>query len=112
MKMYVRYEGREWVFPSFQDFLVMYRMKFIGPDDLVRRETGERWLRAGDLPELRSVHLYDRNGRRRAVTLAFWLMLGVFALAVMAQLFFLRPASHGAFDAPGAAPTAAAPVRR
>jgi hypothetical protein len=100
MKVFVRHEGRELVFPSFQDFQSMYRLKFVSPDDLVRRETSGRWLRAGDLPELRSLHLYDRGGRRRAVTQAFWLMLGLFALGVMAQLFLLRPAPRPAVVRP------------
>ena len=107
MKVFVRHDGRELVFPSFQDFQAMYRMRFVAPDDLVRRETSERWLRAGDLPELRSLHLYDRGGRRRAVTAAFWLMLGLFAVAVLAQLFFLRPAPR-----PQAAPRSQVPAMR
>jgi hypothetical protein len=106
MKMFVRHAGGELVVPSFQEFQALYRMQFISPDDLVRRETGERWLRAGDLPELRSLHLYDRGGRRRAVTLALWLMLGAFALAVMAQLFLLKPAPTFASPPQKSAPRA------
>ena len=86
MKFYVRHEGQELMFPSFKDFQSMYRMKFIGEDDLVRRESSERWVRVGDLPELRSIHLYDRN--QRSFTQIMWLMVGAAAVLVLLQLFF------------------------
>ncbi len=87
MKIYVRHGDGELMCPSFRDFQNLYRLKFVAPDDLVRRENSTRWMRAGDLPELRSMHLYDRSGRLRTLTYLLWAMVGVFALAVVVQLF-------------------------
>lgn len=95
MKVYVRHGGGELMFPSFKDFQSMYRLKFIAPDDLVRRETSDRWVPAKDLPELRALHLYDRPAAGRWVGTAFWLMLGLVALAVALQMVWVlasRPA--------------------
>ena len=89
MRVYVRHGERELMFPSFKEFQAMYRLKFIAPDDLVRRETSERWLRAGDLPELRGVVEAGRIGRQ--FTLAMWLMVGLFALVIIIRLFMLAP---------------------
>ncbi len=91
MKFYVRQGDRELMFPSFRDFQSLYRQGFVRPDDLVRRENGVRWARARDLPELRSVHLYDRSAPHRALATALWLMLGLFAAAVTLQLFLSMP---------------------
>jgi hypothetical protein len=87
MKVYVRHGDGELMFPSFKEFQAMYRLKFIAPDDLVRRETSERWLRAGDLPELRGVVEAGRMGRQ--FTLLMWLLVGFFALVILFQLFTL-----------------------
>lgn len=86
MKIYVRHADGELVFPSFRDFQNMYRLRFVSPDDLVRRETSQRWMRAGDLPELRTLHLYDRSPRARKIQAALWLMVGLLAVGVMVQL--------------------------
>jgi hypothetical protein len=86
MKVYVRHADGELMFPSFKDFQNMYRLKFVAPDDLVRRENSNRWVKASDLPELRAMHLYDRSGRERAVSVAMWLMLGAFAIVILIQL--------------------------
>lgn len=85
MKIYVQHAGGELVFPSFMDFQQMYRLKFVSPDDLVRRETSDRWIRAGDLPELRAMHLYEPSAKARHVTTAMWLLIGLMAVAVMLQ---------------------------
>lgn len=86
MKIYVRSEGGELEFPSFKDFQNMYRLNFISPDDMVRRETSDRWMRAGDLPELRSMMLYDRPSKRaRRITTAVWLIVGLIAVGVTLQ---------------------------
>ena len=91
MKFYVRHDGRELMFPSFKDFQSMYRLKFVGPDDLVRRESSERWVRVGDMPELRLTHS-QTYGLGLRFTQFMWLIVGVFALLILVQLFFrLRP---------------------
>lgn len=92
MKITVRHEGRDLEFPSFRDFAAMYQAHFVGPDDLVRREGSERWVKAGEMPELRALYLYETNRRRtgRLFTFGLYLMLGLFALAILLQLFILR----------------------
>jgi len=104
MKFYVQHGGKELVFPSFRDFQSMYRLKFVGPDDLVRRENSERWVRAGDLPELRTIHLYERQGGTWSLHLFLLILLGSVAFGVMGQFFFSKSAP--VFDSP--APKAAA----
>jgi hypothetical protein len=89
MKVYVRHDDGELMFPSFKDFQNMYRLKFVAPDDLVRRENSDRWVKARDLPELRAMHLYDRSGQQRAISTAMWLMLGVFAIVILVQLILV-----------------------
>jgi hypothetical protein len=91
MKFYVQHAGGELMFPSFKDFQSMYRMQFISPSDLVRRENSDRWIKAGDMPELRLIHS-ERHGAGRKFTQAMWLMVGLSALLILFQLFFrLKP---------------------
>jgi hypothetical protein len=90
MKVYVRHGGGELMFPSFKDFQTMYRLKFVAPDDLVRRETSERWVRAGDLPELRN--LRNAEATSRAVTTTVWLTVAGLAFALLIRLFLMSPA--------------------
>jgi hypothetical protein len=91
MKFYVRHADNELMFPSFKDFQTMYRLKFVGPDDMVRRENSDRWTRVGDLPELRLTHSQTYGAGLR-FTQGTWLLVGVFALFILFQLFFrLKP---------------------
>lgn len=90
MKIYVRHGDGELMFPSFREFLSMYNAKFIAPDDLVRREFSDRWIRAGDMPELRAMHLYQRQDNRR-----FMRLVMILFLLVIAGIFALRIASLG-----------------
>ena len=85
MKVYVRHEGNELMFPSFKELQVMYRLKFIAPEDLVRKEFSDRWTPAGDLPELRRAQASEKMGR--AFALMMWLMLATLAVGVLGQLF-------------------------
>lgn len=89
MKVYVRHGQDEMMFPSFKDFQSMYRLKFIAPDDLCRREFSDRWIPVKDLPELRSVHLYDRDGGKPWIRAAIWALAGLMALLVLVRLMML-----------------------
>lgn len=109
MKIFVRHGDGELMFPSFRDFQTMYRLKFVGPDDLVRRENSDRWIPARNLPELRAIHLYDRDGTRPWIKAALWLMLAAFAVAVLLQLV-LAPRGR-TFDDPPSAPKTGAKLR-
>jgi hypothetical protein len=102
MKVYVRHGEGELMFPSFRDFADMYRLKFVAPDDLVRRETSSRWVRAADLPELRVLEL-GRRGRSRDLRR----MLVVVALLSIAAAVVVRLSTLP----PGPAPAATRPVR-
>jgi hypothetical protein len=94
MKFYVKHADGELMFPSFKDFQSMYRLKFIAPTDMVRRENSERWMKAADLPELRLTHS-QTHGQGRRFTQAIWLLLGVAVLVVMFQMFMrLKPITH------------------
>lgn len=89
MKFYVRHDGGELMFPSFKDFESMYRMKLVGPDDTVRRENSERWVRVGDLPELRLAAGAARELKtRRFVVQLTWAVVGVLSLIMLLQFFF------------------------
>ena len=90
MKIYVRHAGGELMFPSFKDLQAMYKLKFVAPDDLVRRENSERWIRAADLPELRFAQQNDKAGRQ--FTMAMYLMVLGLAAALLFRFFFLSPA--------------------
>lgn len=85
MKIYVRHGDGELMFPSFRDFQAMYRLKFVAPDDLVRRETSDRWVRAADLPELRAMRLYERDDTRR-----FGRLVAVLFLLLLACVLVMR----------------------
>jgi hypothetical protein len=85
MKVYVRHGEGELMFPSFKEFMSMYRLKFVAPDDLVRRENSDRWVRAGDMPELRGIR--DNQRMERHVSAAVWLAVGFFAFALIIKLF-------------------------
>ena len=93
MRFHVRHAEQELTLPSFADLASLYRVQFISDDDMVRREGSERWMRVGDLPELRALHLYDRSSTRRAFNVVLWLLLGAFAVAVTVQLFLSRRAA-------------------
>ena len=94
MRFHVRHDGNELTLPSFADLANLYRVQFLTDDDLVRRESSDRWIRVGDLPELRALHLYDNSGARRAFSVVLWLLLGAFAIAVTVQLFLSRSAGR------------------
>lgn len=85
MKIYVRHDDNELMFPSFREFVSMYRIRFISPDDLVRREFSDRWIRAGDMPELRAMHVYHQQDNRK-----FRRLLVILFLFFVALIFAYR----------------------
>lgn len=74
------------MFPSFREFLSMYNMKFISADDLVRREFSDRWVRAGDMPELRAMHIYKKQDIRKFNRLTLLLFLALVALVFVVRI--------------------------
>lgn len=85
MKVFVRHGDDELMIPSFKEFLTLYRIKFVTPDDFIRRENSDRWVRVGDMPELRGVK--DSQRMERHVSAAVWLAVGFFAFLVLYRLF-------------------------
>lgn len=88
MKVHVkeRADGMELTFPSFAEFQTLWMRKFISDDDLVRREGSTRWIRAGDLPELRTM----KDMARGNVQWGVWLTVGVTAFTLIVALIFQR----------------------
>lgn len=89
MKVYVkeRPDGNELVFSTFAEFQVLWRQRFIDENDLVRREGSTRWIRAGDLPELRAVRL---NERRANLQWMQWVAIGATLITFVLALLFQR----------------------
>ncbi len=53
MKFHVRNKHGELIVPSYAELRQLYERQFISDDDEVRREGSERWVRAGDMADLR-----------------------------------------------------------
>jgi hypothetical protein len=90
--------GRELTVPSLGDLASLYRQGFLGPDDLVRRETSQRWTRAGDLPGLG-----EARGRRRDLR---WILPVLFAAVALVAAVALLSASRRAANEAASAPAA------
>jgi hypothetical protein len=41
--------------PTYAELRVLYRRQFISDDDEIRRAGSDRWVRAGDMPDLKMV---------------------------------------------------------
>jgi len=52
-KYHVRNEHGELVVGSYAELRTLYLRQFISDDDEVRRDGSERWVKAGQMPELR-----------------------------------------------------------
>ena len=88
MKVYVQHEGGELMFPSFRDFQTMYRLKFVSPDDMVRRESSQRWTRAADLPEIRAL-MAQEAGPLKHLPLLLGGMVVAFVAVILFRMFFI-----------------------
>ncbi len=53
-KYHVRNEHGELVVGSYAELRTLYLRQFISDDDEVRREGTERWVKAGQMPDLRT----------------------------------------------------------
>jgi hypothetical protein len=69
------HQGHQLVVPSLEDLAALHAAGFLCDDDLVRRERGEDWVRAGDLPAL--------NARRERRRDRRWLWSVLFAAALL-----------------------------
>lgn len=53
MKYHVKNEHGELVVPSYRELRSLYKAQFIGDEDQVRKEDSERWVRAGNMRDLK-----------------------------------------------------------
>lgn len=86
MKVYVRSDGGELACRSFGELQELFRLSLVGEDDLVRREGSERWVRAGDLPELRRLRQHQREERHFLAWALLAALLVTLAMVLAAQL--------------------------
>jgi hypothetical protein len=54
MKFHIRNGDGELVVPSYAELRTLYLRKFIADDDEIRREGSDQWIRAGQMPDLRT----------------------------------------------------------
>src|SRR5256885_1887597 len=102
MKLDVRHAGGELTVGSQKEFLKLYRTGIIAADDLVRREGQTRWVPAGQLPGISSMHEQGRKDNRRL----FFITLAMMVLGLVAALWIQshapRIAKRAASPDPGA----------
>jgi hypothetical protein len=79
-------EGRELTVPSLDDLHALYHQGFLGDDDLVRQEKGDRWVRAGTMPAL--------AGSRRRKTAPRWILTVLAASVALAAALGLMLAGR------------------
>ncbi len=82
VKIHVKTAEGELTFANWAEFQMMWKHKFIAPEDLVRRGDVDRWVRADELPELRRMATRDRTADRRL----FLITLAVMTLALVVAL--------------------------
>jgi hypothetical protein len=85
-------DGRELTVPSLADLAALHRQGFVAEDDLVRQETAERWVRAGEL-----LGQADRGRRRRDHR---WVWSVLFAAVMLAAALALALAARGGGQRP------------
>jgi hypothetical protein len=54
MKFHIRNADGELVVSSYAELRSLYQRQFISDDDEVRRDDSDRWVKAGDMPDLRA----------------------------------------------------------
>lgn len=56
-------QGNELTVPSLETLHALYDQGFLGDDDLVRKVSSERWVRAGSMPALHGARRRKRDPR-------------------------------------------------
>ena len=83
MRYHVRNRrGEELVVPSLADLHGLYSQGFLEEEDLVRAESSDRWVPAGQMPALGGVRHRRREPRRFALLVAA-------AIALVAAIVFM-----------------------
>ena len=85
MKLQVRSAGGELTVPDQKAFLLLWNRGVIAPDDLVKRDGVERWVRAADLPWISGTTADNTKDSRRLVWVTVALMIVGLALVLYLQ---------------------------
>jgi len=75
MKLQIRSAGGELTVPDQKAFLLLWNRGVIAPDDLVKRDGVERWVRAADLPWISGTTADNSKDSRRLVWVTVVLMM-------------------------------------
>jgi hypothetical protein len=75
--------GNELTVPSLSTLHALYEQGFLGDDDLVRKESSDRWVRAGNLPALHGAR-HRRRDPRIVLAILFAAVALVAAFALLA----------------------------
>lgn len=90
MKYYIRTrEGEELTVADGSHVVMLFRQKFLSPDDEIRKEGSERWRRMRDIPEYASMMRQEQTDVSRFKNV-FILVFLVFCLLIVSFLLFNR----------------------
>jgi hypothetical protein len=91
VKWYVKAadSDREFALQNLAEFIDLYRIGFIGPDDLVRRGSARDWTAVRDMPELRYIKKNDRRDLVRLIAITAVLVISL--LLVLAMQYKIAP---------------------
>jgi len=86
MKYFIRNEHGELRVQSYAELRTLYQRQFLSDDDEVRREGSDRWVKAGQMPDLRAI-----RPRRYFDGFEFaWLAIIICVATLLMILFFRR----------------------
>ncbi|AKU90455.1 hypothetical protein [Vulgatibacter incomptus] len=69
MKYHIRSKGgQELTVPDGSHVIMLFRQRFLDPDDEIRRDDQQRWRRLRDVPEYASMMRAERHDTRRFKT--------------------------------------------
>jgi hypothetical protein len=84
MKYYIRTGNEdELVVPSGAQLVVLFRQRFLAPEDEVRREGSARWRKLRDIPEYASMIRAERTERLQFK----WILYGVLLVTLASLLY-------------------------
>jgi hypothetical protein len=93
MRYEVKVDDQQLTFGSLQELRNLYMQGFVSPDDLVRPENSERWVRAGTMPVLRAAKPKAKVETRMvlilALTILFSLVVATYVLRYKVALIAL-----------------------
>lgn len=79
-------DGRELTVPSLPDLHALYAHGFLSDDDLVRSESSEHWIRAGEMRALQGVReVRAESPRRVALIVAALIVLATVAGVLLSR---------------------------